>query len=357
MRAAHASGTSQPSGAAPPAWPAEGLEHLGRCPLCGEARRTVLHTQLRDALFGAPGEWNLHRCEGCGTAYLDPRPTVETLALAYRSYYTHAQQADDDPRQPGRGPSGALKQAILRAYLRDRWGGAGRQPRNVLALAMLLRPRFRVAVDGAMRHLPRPSGQPTVLDIGCGNGRFLGWAATAGWSGEGTEVDEAAAERARALGFPVHTGELAELAKTGRRYDAVTLSHVIEHVHEPLALLEAARALLKPGGHFWIETPNARAHGLEVFGRHWRGLEPPRHLQLFTPEALRALLARAGFVDVRQAAWQLDWANVAGLSRAIAGQPDPRSVWQRLFGEPAERIGRNDAGRREFITLTASAPP
>jgi 2-polyprenyl-3-methyl-5-hydroxy-6-metoxy-1,4-benzoquinol methylase len=355
MRKASTRGVSHSSSDTPEDWPASGLEHLGRCPLCADTHRTILHEGLTDTLFHAPGLWVLQRCERCQSFYLDPRPSHESLPLAYRSYYTHDVQPDDDPRKAGHGAVASLKQAILRAYLRGRFG-AGWRPRDALALFLLLRPRIRIAVDGAMRQLPRPKASSTVLDIGCGNGRFLAWAATAGWAGEGTEVDDQAADRARALGIPVHTGGVHELVKAGRQFEAVTVSHVIEHVHDPAALVQAARALLKPGGHFWIETPNARAYGHQVFGRHWRGLEPPRHLQLFTPEALGTLLLRAGFVDVRTAPWQLDWANMASLSRAIAGQVDPRPLWQRLFGEPAERLGQSDPAQREFITLTATVP-
>lgn len=337
-------------------WPEGGLEQLGGCPLCGCPRRTVLHAGLRDRLFGAPGEWTLHHCDQCQCAYLDPRPTRASLHLAYRSYYTHDVRVDDDPQRPASGWLANLKQAALRGYLRGRFGKVRWHPVDTLGVLVWLRPRLRAAFNGAMRHLPVVEPGASLLDIGCGNGRFMAWARTAGWRCEGTEVDEAAAHRARAHGFPVFTGELQCLVDSGRRYDAVTLSHVIEHVHDPRALLQAARKLLKPGGFFWIETPNADAHGHRVFGADWRGLEPPRHLQLFTPDVLRDLMQEAGFTGIRFAPWQLDWAAMAGLSRSVspvARRPGKLAQW---IGEPDERVGRSDPMRREFITFVATAP-
>jgi hypothetical protein len=64
-----------------------------------------------------------------------------------------------------------------------------------------------------------------------------------------------------------------------------------------MALRECAR-LLKPGGTFWLATPNMDAPGHKKFGPHWRGLEPPRHLILFTADALIQAMTEAGFRDV-----------------------------------------------------------
>jgi hypothetical protein len=76
-------------------WPANGLEVVDRCPVCGEGEREILHQGLRDQVFYcAPGEWTLYCCRGCCSAYLDPRPTAETIYLAYRKYYTHQLAGD-----------------------------------------------------------------------------------------------------------------------------------------------------------------------------------------------------------------------------------------------------------------------
>src|SRR6516162_1065225 len=71
-------------------WPEGGLENVPQCPICGRVERRVLHRNLRDRVFGcAPGEWELQQCSGCGSGYLDPRPTAATIALAYTTYCTH----------------------------------------------------------------------------------------------------------------------------------------------------------------------------------------------------------------------------------------------------------------------------
>jgi len=330
-------------------WPSEGLETLNACPICTCARRRCLHAGLMDRLFGSPGHWNLYACDQCGTAYLDPRPDSQTIHLAYSDYSTHQSQVDDDPLQPGTDWRSSLKQAILRAYIRRRFSSFPFRPGDVLAGAMWLRPSLRLRFDGAMRHLPSPRGGDALLDIGCGSGRFLAWARAAGWSGYGTEVDPSAAKNARAKGFDIHEGPLDELVAAGRKFDAVTISHVIEHVHEPSALLRTARRLLEPGGYLWIETPNIDSHGHACFGSDWRGLEPPRHLQIFTPKVLQGLLSDVGFIDIQIAPWQPNWRAMAGLS--LSTEPA-----QARNARLEELVGRRDPGKREFITLTATVP-
>ena len=77
-------------------WPDNELELLKYCPVCGSRERELLHTGLRDRVFGvAPGDWTLHRCLECQSAYLDPRPTLATIGQAYTNYYTH--QTNDHP--------------------------------------------------------------------------------------------------------------------------------------------------------------------------------------------------------------------------------------------------------------------
>ena len=69
-------------------------------------------------------------------------------------------------------------------------------------------------------------------------------------------------------------------------FDAVIMSHVIEHVPQPRELLAECARLLKLGGRLVMLTPNAESFGLDYYGRCWRGLEPPRHLQIFSQPAL-----------------------------------------------------------------------
>jgi 2-polyprenyl-3-methyl-5-hydroxy-6-metoxy-1,4-benzoquinol methylase len=87
-------------------------------------------------------------------------------------------------------------------------------------------------------------------------------------------------------------------------FDAVIMNHVVEHVHDPVRLLKECNRLLRPGGTFVAVTPNAESYGHKAFGSEWRGLEPPRHLFLFSRRTLREVANRAGFkwVDTRTTA-------------------------------------------------------
>jgi SAM-dependent methyltransferase len=159
---------------------------------------------------------------------------------------------------------------------------------------MYLRPLRRSEVDAVVMHLPvRPGGR--LLDIGCGRGDGLRELAAAGWRAEGLDIDPATVALARGRGLDVRLGTLADQAYPSSAFDAVTMSHAIEHVADPASVLGEIHRILAPGGRLAILTPNGRSPGHRWFGSCWFALDPPRHLHLFTLPALSRLLARTGF--------------------------------------------------------------
>jgi 2-polyprenyl-3-methyl-5-hydroxy-6-metoxy-1,4-benzoquinol methylase len=267
-------------------------EPVAVCPICGDERREVLYTGLVDRLHGAPGIWRMQRCTLCGAAYLDPRPTLEGIAIAYDDYYTH-EPTPEPAAHPGR--LRRARRALRNGYLNARFGSALEPATRFGRLVVPFLPGARAAADRHVRQLSRPRAGARLLDVGCGNGEFLLEMRAAGWAGEGIELDARAVARAREHSLEVREGHLEPGAFPADSFDAVTLSHVLEHLHDPVATLEVCGEILRADGVLWIATPNLSSPGHARFGRAWRGLEPPRHLVLFTATALDHALGRAGF--------------------------------------------------------------
>lgn len=277
-------------------WPFDGLESVSACPVCASSARDVLHEGLTDLVFGAaPGAWTLKQCCGCRSAYLDPRPTKATIGLAYSRYYTHEEV---DTARTSRIMHFA--RAALNGYANVRYGSRLPHASRTGGIFVRLIPPLAQYFDAELRHLKAAS--PTsnrLLDVGSGNGRFMRFAQSVGWAATGVEPDQRAVQTARSLGLDIRHGTLDLFESEREIYDLITVSHVIEHVHEPGRLLEQCFRLLKPGGELWLETPNIDAEGHRRFGRNWRGLEPPRHLVLFSQMSLTNLLTETGFENVR----------------------------------------------------------
>lgn len=340
-------------------WPSDGIETLGACPVCGSARRLLLHRALRDLIFNcAPGEWDLWRCHRCSNAYLDPRPSADTIVLAYGNYFTHTAPGVPPPPE---ARLAIIKRTLANGYRNWRYG-ARLSPSSIFGVPLLMAlPLMRAEMDLTLRHLPKlPKGRTgRVLDVGCGNGQFLDDARAAGWSADGCDFDPRAVASVRARGLDIREGGIEAWADAEGQFDAVTFSHVIEHVHDPVATLEQAWRLLRAGGTLYIDTPNIDSTGHRIFGRSWRGLEAPRHLVMFNWAGLRSALARIGFVTIKRVARPGVYGGLAAQSQAIrdgraaALAIDERSGASRLADRLREIIAREQS---EFVTFVATKP-
>jgi len=266
------------------------------CPECFLCAREgkLLYEGLRDHVAGVPGTWRMRQCAnaGCGLLWLDPKPVETDLLKAYASYHTHAAGS----------PGWSLWPRLLNAACRL----ASRTADQFTGLAAQRR-QLKMMFLGARR-------PGRLLEIGSGGGRFLNRMRQAGWEVEGFEFDPKAAERiAKRYGIQVSSGSLAERRYAADSFDAVAMSHVLEHMHDPQGLLRECRRVLKPEGLLVVTTPNARSLAHAMYGRHWRGLEPPRHLQVFSPAALERCARAAGF---GAAQLQTLSAESAGIYRA-----------------------------------------
>jgi SAM-dependent methyltransferase len=195
-----------------------------------------------------------------------------------------------------------------------------------------------------IRHLPRPRNRGArILDVGCGNGSFLRAAEELGYSGWGLEPDPLAVEVARSAGFNVICGTLPGSSFEGGSFEHVTCSHVIEHMHYPVAALHEIYSLLSPGGRVWITTPNLESIGHAIFKKNWRGLESPRHVCLYTQDSLTRLLSDTGFVEVNCFPTLPEASSYFSRSVSIANSKSESGMAPFSVGELDQLIAKADA--------------
>ncbi len=189
----------------------------------------------------------------------------------------------------------------------------------------------REAVSGLIARHPR-SGDLRLLEIGAGTGANVAMLARHGHltalDNDAFALAALAAKAAKARlptpGLQVVRGDAADLSSLAdRRFDAVLLLDVLEHLDDDVAALTQARSVLRPGGIVVMTVP---AHPW-LFGDHDR---QHRHRRRYTARTLRVAISRAGFTRAR-----LRWLFARTL---------PLMIMARL------------SGRRHDVVAEASSP-
>lgn len=272
------------------------------CILCGG------NTEGR-VLF-ATADWRVVECDGCGLVRQWPPLPEEQAASIYGNIYPAAAATD------GSAPPPARKAGKSLLSLRD----------EVLA-----------------RH--RTPGR--FLDIGCSYGELVGSFAGTGWQAAGIDVCASAVEEARRQGLDCRVASL-EGFRPDAPFDAIAMSHVLEHVPDPLAALACIRKWLAPGGTLHIRVPNVGAAPLRRSRMIFVGeLKPYEHLFYYSAATLERLFAKAGFSS------EIGLGDTFSLGAAINAMIRTRLVrsarWQRYnYFSPSAGKGAYFAMRRMY---------
>lgn len=292
-----------------------------KCLLDGSDMRNAISVERdwRRPMVSQP--WSIWWSDSAQFGQIHPRPAPEDIAAFYDfdAYYTHAENIDHDHQAETR-QVGILSRILFSLAFRFEHGA---EPTPSW---------WRSIIPEAARQ---------GLEIGCGDGGQMAMFGQFLEHVRGVEPDQRALSIAQDRGLDVVAGTAENLpdAIKDRDYDLIVFSHVLEHTRDPVQSLRNTAALLSDTGVMMIEVPNNACMAAQMMGSAWRWLDPPRHLNFFTPTSLKHCAGTAGLkVEavqyrgyVRQFApdWILDEAHISALLQGRSRtQADIRAqVW------------------------------
>lgn len=133
-----------------------------------------------------------------------------------------------------------------------------------------------------------------LLDVGSGTGAFVNEMKQQGWQVTGLEPDNDARQLAKQV-FNADLDDVSQFYKLpAASYDAITLWHVLEHVHDLQVYVQQLKNLLKENGKIFIALPNYTAKDAAIYKDYWAAYDTPRHLYHFSPRSMQVLIERNG---------------------------------------------------------------
>ncbi len=256
------------------------------------------------------GRWSYFRCRDCGHGMALPTPDWEQLAPYYRDDYVAYSSSTDRGDAPTASQVEAARQA------------------------------------GEHRQTPFSPGSQ-LLDFGCGGGDFIETMTQLGVRGFGVDPSAIAVERCRSRGLRVEQGTSSDVGRlfSERRFDLVTMHHVLEHVPDPVACLMDLARVLHADGRIVIAVPNSAYWACRWLKRRWHSTDAPRHVQQFTIPSLERAVSRAGLRTERVFTYSLPKgvnSSIRQLLRCRLGVPMRWTLRWRLI----DRFGERTLGPR-----------
>lgn len=305
-------------------FPNEWLEEVHQCALCGSADA---QTWLAATCEEHPGvEFQIMQCRQCALRYLTPRPVIGRVAAYYaENYYSYV-------FHPMRSRRHMLKMATWRLLGMLPASGRAGGLRSLIRRAML-------ALRGPVAHwtLPAPRDGSRFLDLGSGAGDRLEIARELGWTTCGIDFGLQSLSALRNRGHMAVAANIQTIPLAAETCRYVNLSHSLEHVHDPLAVLSECHRVLQPGGIANILVPNAAGWGVETYGINYRGLDVPRHLYHFTPDTLEKVAVAAALrpvaLNTEPNAWVLQESQKLADGGPLPSRRQTRRLNRRLQGE------------------------
>ncbi len=234
--------------------------HYSNCPVCQHTELVSVFNVI-DQLVSRDS-FTLLECKNCGCRLTAGAPDLASAPQYYQSdaYISHSNTRT--------GLINRIYQLVRKQTLRQK-----------------------------VKWVERSTGQSggRVLDVGSGTGAFVAALRNAGWQADGLEPDATARKVAQA-DYGVALLEIDRLfSLPAGSFDAITLWHVLEHVHDLNAYMQQFHRLLRPGGSLLIALPNYTSLDATYFGKWWAAYDVPRHLYHFSPRSVELLSQKHRF--------------------------------------------------------------
>lgn len=154
----------------------------------------------------------------------------------------------------------------------------------------------------------------SLLDVGAGTGAFASTMQKAGWKVTALEPDETARQNAKTqYQLDLQTPDQLH-HQPSAHYDAITMWHVLEHVHDLHGYLKTFSRILKQQGSLIIAVPNYTSYDADIYQEHWAAYDVPRHLYHFSPNSIDTLAEQYGMQVVAHRPMWFDSFYVSMLS-------------------------------------------
>jgi len=264
------------------AWPNVLLEEIS-CPLCKSRKWKKIY----------PAHYaRIVRCKLCDFAYTNPRLKARFLKRLYSEGYFK----NNNSHVIGYADYVKDEENITKTFLKR--------------LAMI------------EKHVKKGR----LLDVGCATGFFLNSARENGWSVEGVEVSDFAADFARKkFDLQIYVGDIEKINLPKNRYDLITMWDVIEHIVNPIKVLKHLRASLTDNGILVMTTPDEGSIPARITKHKWVGYKlSDEHLAYFSKKTMINLLEQTGFsmINSHQVGKYVHFslfANRVGMYSKLAG--------------------------------------
>lgn len=233
--------------------------HYTHCPVCGSEQ---IHPVFEAKDFTVSGElFQIAACTSCTARFTQDAPNASSISPYYKSedYISHTNTSQG---------------FINRLYQRVR----------------------KKTLVSKRKLIENSTGKKNgnILDVGAGTGAFLHEMKKAGWQVTGLEPDAGAKGTAKKLFDIDLTGTEVFYNLEQQTYDAITLWHVLEHVHDLQGYLEQLKLLLKEKGKLFIAVPNYTSKDAAIYKELWAAYDVPRHLYHFSPLSMKILMEKHG---------------------------------------------------------------
>jgi 2-polyprenyl-3-methyl-5-hydroxy-6-metoxy-1,4-benzoquinol methylase len=253
--------------------------HYDGCPFCQSQN---IQQKLKAKDYTVSGEsFMIYQCNHCSSAFTQDIPELNAIGAYYASenYISH---------------SNTQKGFINRIY-------------------HLVRNSTLITKRKMLQHFTALE-KGKVLDIGCGTGAFLHSMQQAGWQITGLEPDETARKNARQYFNidPLPSQEIFTLP--AHQYDAISMWHVLEHVHSLHEYIDQIKNLLTAEGILFVAVPNHTCYDAAQYQQFWAAYDVPRHLYHFSPAGMKLLMKQHGLEVIQTKPMWFDSFYVSMLS-------------------------------------------